>query len=140
MTHSVIHDKRLIARIRELSRRTRDAKPAFKRIAARMLAATHRNFQSQRTPDGRPWVALSERTLKRRGGSGRILMDTGDLRQRCESSYTGREATVTNTIKYARTHQRGDRKRKIPARPFLGLTGKGNRQYKNILTGYLRHV
>jgi phage virion morphogenesis protein len=140
MMSSTINDRILVEKMKKMRARCLDARPAFKKIAARMLAATHRNFDNQKSPEGVAWKGLSEETRLRRGDDARILEDSGDLRQRCESKHTGTVALVTNSLPYARVHQKGYKKKNIPARPFLGLTKEGNQKYKKIVKDYLTDV
>jgi len=114
-------------------------------------------FRGQRAPDGTPWRPLSAKTLaaraKGRTGRGRsgaarartvasrmsgarILEDTGRLRGSLVAEPTEDGVRIGSRLVYARTHQQGDDRRGIPARPYLGLSSEGR---SRIMTALRRH-
>ena len=109
-----------------------DWRVPLKRAGVYMHASIDKNFRSQ----GRPkrWKKLSAKTLRsRRRGSGsgspKILMDTGRLRgsvtTRTSSDavykLTDKQLVLGTNVEYARLHQHGHRKKRVPKRPFLGF-------------------
>lgn len=111
-------------------------------------------FDKEQTPDGQKWKSLAPSTIKHRkrrnkSGNMRILQDTGELRRSIAYKADEKSVKIGSKLKYAPIHQFGGvihfrRKKgyiKIPARPFLGVTGKEKEHIKAMFTQYLkRHV
>lgn len=117
-------------------------------VAQIMKSETLRCFAEERAPSGAKWKPLSDAALRSRAyshtkgarkrlkripgnqsaafkkamGGARILQDTGRLRASISVNHGAGWAEVGTTIKYAPTHQYGDKRRNIPARPFIGLS------------------
>ena len=110
----------------KISTATTDMKPALQLAGIEALKFVARNFREE----GRPkWSPLSPKTIeRRRGKSGKILQDTGKLRNSIVNAAAGKAPGAvwqvsdkyllagTNLV-YAATHQYG--RDKIPARPYL---------------------
>lgn len=87
-------------------------------------------FDKEQSPDGTKWQALSPARIKQRlkrhkGGSMKILQDTGELRRSVQYEAEKNYVRIGSNLKYARIHQFGGRH--IPARPFLGVTNDERR-------------
>ena len=91
-------------------------------------------FENQRSPFGQSWKPLKQSTLAqkvKRGGSERVLRDSGHLADNSDS----KSVTVSNNsshkgFAYGLAHQFGanagrGHKSKIPARPFLPVDENG---------------
>ncbi|OED40226.1 phage virion morphogenesis protein [Endozoicomonas sp. (ex Bugula neritina AB1)] len=111
-------------------------RPLFSRIGRVLVSDAKLNFRGQHDPKGNSWVPLKLRT-------GRILSDTGRLRNSLSYKTGDDEVEIGTNILYAKTHQFGatirPKKAKvlafpgpdgktifakqvtIPARPFLGV-------------------
>lgn len=129
--------------------------PLMEDISRALLSETMMNFQL----GGRPaWAGLSPLTIaRRRGGSGAILQDTGELKRSIKATHTNDTATVGSNLKYAPTHQfgakqgefgRSDRNTPlpwgdIPARPFIPMDKNGDISHdgflavREVVNGYL---
>lgn len=123
---------------RDLKKLT-DMTVPMKQSGIYMIGQNTRNFINESTPDGKKWKPLSKATIARRKKgkkkkrSDKILQDTGILKR---SVTAGKNIEVTKNsmvieahrksgnVDIARVHQLGSRKRKIPARPFLGFNRK----------------
>lgn len=86
---------------------------------ARAMAATaselvRGTFSATRSPDGLPW-----REVKRpRAGIGGALLLSGDLRDEASQAFVDPDGFVLLVESVKGVHQKGLRKRNLPARPF----------------------
>ena len=139
------------AMLEELKDAAKNPHNAYDKVGQRMVAMQKRHFIKQEGPDGKPWMPLQPKTIARRrggraattprrrlgvAGMGRgikILRDTGGMAGSIVYSIdeSGVEAGVPTTIPYASTHQFGDPKRNIPARPFIYINKKEAQQLLN---------
>lgn len=79
----------------------------------------------QKAPDGTPWAAWSEPYSEHKARSrdgGAFLDASGELIDSLNYEASKDEVLVGTNLVYAATHQFGDKKRNIPARPYLGLS------------------
>jgi len=87
-------------------------------VGATVESQTRRRIESEkRDPSGQRWK-------RRAGGRGRhpLLERSGALVDSITFAVHGDVVEVGSNLIYARTHQRGDQRRRIPARAFLGLS------------------
>jgi phage virion morphogenesis protein len=87
----------------------------------------------KRAPDGKPWAPWSPRYARtRKPGLHSLLMDTWAMvDERLDSKSTATTATVFDTAPYAGFHMTGTRR--MPARPFLGISDANARDIENWL-------
>jgi len=105
------------------------------------LNSTRARFESQESPSGTPWVALSERYRKRKHRNrDKILILRGHLMGTLNYQVSSTEVAVGSPLIYAATHQYGDPRRGIPARPFLGLSDGDRTELLDILHDHLRRA
>lgn len=100
-------------------------------MAAELLAVTESNFRSERL---RPatWAPLAESTLKRKKKDTGMLINHGTMvRGFSVENATAEGAEIANTQKYAVYHQFGTKK--MPARPFVPVTGEYGSNLEPIL-------
>lgn len=71
-------------------------------------------FTASRAPDGAPWAPLK----RPRVGIGGPLLRTGDLRDEASRATVTNNGFVMQVTSPKAVHQRGNRKRGLPARPF----------------------
>lgn len=101
-------------------------------------------FDKEQTPDGQKWKPLAPSTVKHRKkrhkkGNMKILQDTGELRRSVTYEAGDNFVKVGSKLKYARTHQFG--RKKIPARPFLGVNDMEKQQITLMFRQYVkRHI
>lgn len=89
-----------------------------------------RRISEQKTsPDGKNWPAWSDSYARTRHGNHSLLENEGDLLDSIQYVINGDELEVGSNVKYAATHQFGDKRLAfgkvdvvIPPRPFLGLS------------------
>ncbi|SIS87998.1 phage virion morphogenesis protein [Neptunomonas antarctica] len=132
-------------RLRRLAASARDAQPAMMEIAEFLHERTRDHFDNEQDPDGNPWAPLAESSqgAKRRKGVpvDQILHGQSlHLRDTIFPFWSNNEAGVSTGLgseAYAATHQFGADKRKIPARPFLGLSAEDENEIVDILNQFL---
>lgn len=136
-------------RFDDLVRRAGNMQPAMEEIGAALRSSTLRRFETQSDPEGRKWASLSADTiLGRLGGvkrvytrkmkfrkgvakrmaSLKILQHKGHLRNSITYRATRVSVEVGTAMVYGRIHQFGGnagrgKKIRIPARPYLGISG-----------------
>jgi len=145
MIELTLDDRALQQALEGLSRRLADLTPLMRRVAQVMEEGTRTHFEEERGPDGQKWKPLADSTLlaymrraspggllTRRGNTRaraikaladkKILRDSGHLAYEWDTDAGALSARLSTKTKYAATHQFGDEKRNIPARPFLGFS------------------
>lgn len=107
-----------------------DLRPVLQSIAEGMWRSMKAAFQQERSPEGVPWQALTQRYAARklqRFGAKKILFASGALLRgmnRGVDEARGLAFVSSLDLPYARIHQLGGRagrgrRARIPARPFL---------------------
>ncbi|KAK3608773.1 hypothetical protein CHS0354_006814 [Potamilus streckersoni] len=104
-------------------------------IAQALKLQTRRRIAAEKTdPEGTKWKELSHKTqtAKAKRSSGGILEDSGALFESIEGFVLNAGAGVGTPVNYGLYHQTGTGR--MPARPFLGLSGKDTGEIFDILT------
>lgn len=137
----MVDDKEIQQLLKKLISKTENLRPLMKNIAGIMLDSVEENFEKEGRPD--KWQGLAKTTIKQRNKKGywpgRILQVRGELAASITSKYDENSAVVGTNKVYAAIHQFGgeagkNKKVKIPARPYLKLGDKENKQIiENIL-------
>jgi phage gpG-like protein len=94
-------------------------------------------FDAEVDPNYRPWAALKESTVKRKGGRGKILVKSGGLRNSIR--VMGINAMASKVVAKdipGKFHQEGTPK--MVSRPFMGISDKDNRNVESMLRRRLR--
>lgn len=133
-----IDDREARELLNELKRRMADITPVLEAVGQVLQSGTQQRFIDQKAPDGTPWTALSAATIARRGAGAQILRDTGRLMNSISYKVTGESVTVFTNVIYSGTHQVGNPRRNIPARPFIGYNRDDNDAVLQVLNGYLQ--
>ncbi len=121
-----------------LQARLADLTPVFQDIGESMLNRTRERFNTQTAPDGTPWKALSPAyTLVKKQNVAQILTLYGRLRGTLNYQAGKHEVRIGTPLIYGATHQFGDPRRNIPARPFLGLSTSDEQELLDILNDHL---
>lgn len=102
---------------------------------------TRRRIADEKTgPDGQAWPAWSPGYAKTRHGGHSLLRAESGLLDSVQHLVTGDEVEIGSNLVYAATHQFGDPKRKIPARPYLGLSTDNAREVEQLLLNRIDEV
>ena len=129
----------LLAALEKLQRRAETAASALHEIGEVLLEATEDRFVEQVDPAGRPWAPLSPRYKKRkRRHQDLILALDGYLKGTLAKRVSAGRLEIGSNRVYAATHQLGDKRRNIPARPFLGLSGADKAEILSVLADHLQ--
>ena len=123
--------------LKKLQRKTKNLKPFYDKAKFIMFKDVQDHFRKEQSPAGIKWKALKPATLKaRRGGGGKILQDTGRLRQVTPFS-SSTSAIIGTNLKYAKTHNKGDQRRGIPRREFMWLSNRAGKQILELMEKHL---
>lgn len=141
-------DQQLQVYLKKLHKLSGDMAPAMLEISEFLHERSRDHFDDQQAPDGTPWATLSPKTLARKAKKGvpvnQILH--GEHLHLRDTIYPFHSPTATGistgpgTTAYAATHQFGDERRNIEARPYLGLSAEDELEIVDILKEHLdRH-
>jgi phage virion morphogenesis protein len=109
------------ARLSAFVKLGRNPAPLLDAMGALVESQTRQRITSTKTaPDGKKWAPWSEKYAVTRHGGHSLLRNEGDLLDAIQHLVSGDTSEVGANLEYAATHQYGDRKRGIPARPYLG--------------------
>jgi len=91
----------------------------LKKTGVYMLGSIDKNFRYEGRPN--KWESLKPATLKARrgGGGGKILQDTGRLKQSLTIKEMPLSVSIGTNVKYGKFHQFGSPRKDIPKRKFL---------------------
>jgi len=141
------------------ARRLKGLKPrtVLQAFGAWMLGSVAENFRAQGRPE--KWKALKFETLKARFMRGnrrrknkrwvrtpaamrffagaKILMDSGRLANSIGFAVKGNQVEIGTNLIYAATHQFGDKKRNIPARPFLVFQDRDVEEFAGMIEDWM---
>lgn len=110
-------------------------------IGALIENSTKRRIANEKTaPDGTPWDGWSEGYAATRRSGQSILVGEGNLRDSIQFFATGDEVEVGSNLIYAATHQAGREEDGIPARPYLGLSARDERDIKDLIEDFVADV
>ncbi len=134
-----VDDREVLEALERLALAGGDSSSALAEIGENLLISHRARFDRQQDPEGNPWAPLSEsyRARKRRNKNKILVLDSylkDLLRYQIEAGGTVLRFG-TDRI-YGATHQFGDRRRNIPARPFLGLSEADRRMMVDVLNRY----
>ena len=142
----------VLAKLNEIAARLTPAgmRPAMREIGEELSESTKRRFATGIGPDGSPWAPLKPGTVLARlaklgtAAGSKPLIATGELsrfiRYRVTDGGAGVEIGTNRTFNEGRrvgaeVHQFGTQR--IPARPFLGLSGEDKTTVLDILNQFL---
>lgn len=133
-----LDDRELRALLRRLQARLGDLTPAFRDLGEHLLNSTRARFASQTDPAGSPWAPLSPAyQARKKKNKDKILTLDGRLRGLLTYQASKDALRVGTPLIYGATHQFGDPRRNIPARPFLGLSTDDQTELLAILNDWL---
>lgn len=120
-----IDDREVIEALKRLEQAGGDLTAAFNVIGEKLLRTHKERFNQQRDPEGKPWAPLSPkyRARKKRNQDKTLVLYgylSGLLRYQVGAGGTRLELGTDRV--YGATHQFGDPRRNVPARPYLGLS------------------
>ncbi|HXG47690.1 MAG TPA: phage virion morphogenesis protein, partial [Methylomirabilota bacterium] len=96
--------------------------------------------EEKTAPDGTAWPAWSPRYANTRHSGHSLLRAEGGLLDSIQFLVSDDAVEVGSNLVYAATHQFGDAKRKIPPRPYLGLSAQDQADIERLLINTLDGV
>ena len=141
-THEIrIDDTALRSALAQLRATSGDLQPVFRDLGEALLNSTRNRFSTQTAPEGSPWAALTEGYRARKPQhKDKVLTLRGYLRGTLDKQVQPNALLVGTPLIYGATHQFGDPRRNIPARPFLGLSVADRAEIDTILHEHLRRA
>lgn len=112
-------------------------------IGATVESQTRRRITDDKeAPDGNEWAAWSGGYAAKRHGGHSLLEGEGLLLGSLgyAVALAGDQVEVGSNMIYAATHQFGDEKRNIPARPFLGLSRDDEAELDDAIDNFISRV
>jgi phage virion morphogenesis protein len=96
---------------------------------------TRRRFLTEKSgPDGAAWLPWSGPYAATRHGNQSLLIDTGRMEKSITHNIYADEVHIGTNLIYGATHQFGSKK--IPARPFLGLSQDNVDEIQSVVDEY----
>ncbi|WP_293393386.1 phage virion morphogenesis protein [Nevskia sp.] len=123
--------------------------PLLEDIGEYLLLSVDERFDRREAPDGTPWAPVSEEYAERKAAGkatkrsgavtdpGNILELTRDLRRLTRYQVDGELLLIGSDREYAATHQFGDPKRGIVARPVYGMSDEDNEEAARLVIEHL---
>lgn len=112
-------------------------------VGATIESQTKRRIEDEKTdPEGTRWQAWSEGYAETRHQGNSLLMGAGDLDDSLTHTVLlGADCVeVGSNLIYAATHQYGDERRNIPARPYLGISSDDEAEIYAVLDDFLERT
>jgi len=107
MLNVELDDSRVGVALNELHERMGNLRVPLLDIAEYLHQSTNDRFSKQVAPDGSPWAPLAPSTIARKGGSGRILRQDGNLQDTIRHNVSGNELEFGTDRPYGAIHQFG---------------------------------
>jgi phage virion morphogenesis protein len=125
------------SRLITASSKIKDKIPDF--VGQLIETQTRNRLQNEKTdPDGKAWAPWSTSYAKSRHKGHSLLQNTGHLLDSI-TYVTNNDGTVEvgSNLNYADDHQNGNSKRRVPARPYLGLSNDNLKEIAEEIGNYL---
>ena len=137
-----VNDKQVNRLFSRLLSKTSNLRPAFRSIGEVVYNSIRDNFRNERSPKDNKWASLARQTIIAReerhpGRPIHILRDTGNLETSIHTRATNKDVRIGTSVEYAAAMQFGDRRKHIPARPYLGVKDKDWDEIKNTIRDYI---
>lgn len=132
-----------------LLRQINDTRPVMRAISEVLLDSIEESLDNEADPEtGAPWQPLADVTIAQRKRAGKwpgkmLQYSQGGLASSFSANYGDQFAAASSNKPYAAIHHFGgmagkNRKVKIPARPYAGLTLEHREEVLDILQRHLR--
>jgi phage virion morphogenesis protein len=112
-------------------------KPALVKIGGVLERASENAF-NRHGPGWKPLKPATKKQRAKKGHTGGILQRTGALANSVSSQIRGNSVFVGSNLEYARIHQMGSRKKKIPKREYLIISESEIRKASFILDRHIK--
>ena len=120
-----------------------EAEDNFRQQGALYQGGGFTRSSGRATTRSKSWAPLAQSTKKDRvrkgyNASRPILERSGNLRNGFKARSTSKEASVTNTVSYAKYHNSDKPRKKIPQRKILGSTRKSRRAINLLVSNHIK--
>ena len=146
-----VDDNDVMQGLRKLQERIGNLKPVFIEIGKHLERTTDARFDSMTAPDGSKWEALKPSTKAQKKFPGKILQESGILRDSLHYVADANSLEFGTDRAYGAIHQFGAKKGDfgqnkrgnpipwgdIPARPYLGLSNEDFEEINQIIADHL---
>ena len=133
-----IDDRQVRDGLAQLQARLADLTPVFQDLGEALLNSTRERFRSQTAPDGSPWAALSPGYRARKKKHADLILTLNGYLRGTLNYRAGKDTLRIGTpLIYGATHQFGDPRRSLPARPFLGLSAADTAMIQDAIRDWL---
>lgn len=119
--------------------------PLLNGIGLGLIRETTKRFKDSADPSGKKWQKLAKGTIENRRSrkdkptkSTKILVDTALLRNSVTKNVSKEVLEVGSPLEYSRVHQFGFKKKKIAARPFLGISKRDEDFIQNAVFTFIQ--
>lgn len=133
MSYIQINIKEAQQAINNLQNKLKDLSPLMLAISETMKSAVDENFETE----GHGTWAETQR-------GGRILQDSGHLKNSINSFYNNKQAIVGTNVIYAAIHNFGGKNRRmkeaLPARPFLVLNDQAIEDIQENIENFIKNI
>ena len=120
----------------KITNRLRDLRAPLQATANHMEERIQRQFATETDPDGDSWEPLKPDTLKKKQGSGSILVDSGKLRDSFRYDLTEKTLTISSDSPVFTAHDQGVLPQ--PERKILGINAEDKNRIAGLVKGYVR--
>ncbi|WP_221800514.1 phage virion morphogenesis protein [Oceanobacter mangrovi] len=148
------NSEKVLTVLQELFAKASDPEPMLLLIGETLVDSTKQRFQNATDPDGNPWQANTQTTLDfyfREFGTAKALNKkpltgkTRELQTTITYQVNGDELLVGSPLRYAAMQHFGGTTssqsmipgKKIPARPYLGISNEDEQEIVQIVGSYL---
>lgn len=144
----VIGEEKVLANIKEMRARARDARPATRRVKDILITANRKQFETQGSYSGDPWAPLAPSTLERKTREGIDLRPLHGKTGALETSLTGGRGKRTSATKsgaragskvWYGVFARSGTKSGEPARKLVGLSHADQTKIGRVVLDYVAH-
>lgn len=137
ITLDVSHLELLVRRVEQWGHGT-NTKPLYRGIGAEIESQTRARIADDRTsPEGNAWQEWSARYAATRQENHKLLQNEGDLMDSLNALAINGQVEVGSNLEYAAAHQFGSKRKKVPARPYLGLSTEDTEDVLDVVTTWI---
>jgi phage virion morphogenesis protein len=128
--------KKALAKLGIARNRLRNLTPVLKEIGEAHLRTVDNRFRREQGTHGQFWKPPKPRHIlwkRKKRYIDKTLQMSGLLRAGINYRASRNSVTISSDKAYAATHEFGDPRRNIPARPFLGVSQADAKKYKKMI-------
>ena len=137
-----VNDRQVNRLFSRLLNKTNNLRPAFRAVGEVVYNSVMENFRAEQDPKGSKWTRLARRTIAERLGKHpsspiHILHETGNLERSIHTKATNSYVSIGTSVEYSSAMQFGNKRKHIPARPYLGVKDRDWAEIKATIKDYI---